>query len=528
MKMHYRFALILSLFILILANQRQASAQTVDYAIEYDIDRSALPALPNNELTLNIAVGDVIDFRLEDENGMTLDGDLDEENGVITVTTAAESILLTLATNTDNPLIGSFSVSTLKHNKQWAWSHGLDDNNDLSETISYFERRDWEGTLFLIGRQVETSFEFTDGMSQARAVELLNAGWSLGNHSYAHEDCDPLEDRTEEEEILEGQVVLDAIVAASERPAYQPISMAAPCFLPGYQPALETLQDRDATNIIYNESEDRYVLRLDPNITEVETLPNGTIYPFSLENPIGRDGYVDAFDDINTVIQTVDWVARQSDSGKHLWYNTFSHGPNVFLGNEGVEDRVNQLVEHIFREYGPFGTDEVWVAPAEHVVSYALLREEASIEIVSLSRNGDPVDDIEAARLAPDDLGGLESIVELPTRVRPVDTPIPILPLPTIEPQIIEVAPEATVDPSTEAMTDTVDAADTEVAMVTEATEGEIDEQAAAAETGSPSLFESLGILAWLLLGIALLAVFIAILLTGLIVWRYLQISRRS
>ncbi|MEM7802818.1 MAG: hypothetical protein AAF633_26750, partial [Chloroflexota bacterium] len=220
-------------------------------------------------------------------------------------------------------------------------------------------------------------------------------------------------------------------------------------------------------------------------------------------------------------IQTVDWIARQSDSGKHLWYNSLSHGPSIFLGNEGVENRVNQLIEHIYREYGPWGSDEVWVAPSDQIYSYILVRDGIDIEIIDIDRGGFAYDESEAMQLPPEELVGLESIEILPTRVRPVDTPIPILKLATQEP-IVE--PTATPEPAV--ITDTVEIdGEDELAMVSNDSSGLVSQSAA--QTPS-ALFSSLGILAWLLLVVSFMTIMIALVLSVLLFLRYRQLRRRG
>lgn len=408
----------------------QAQTDPFDYEVTYEIDRSGLPPLYFQDITLGVAVGELVDYAAETGDGETLEGLYAAQDGLLFLTTSADQIELSFTTETNNPRIGSFGLAPLRDNKLWAWSHGLDDNRFLEESISLFERRKWVGTLFLIGSFVEDSFNFDDALSTDEVVSLLDNGWSLGNHTYDDPYCFETDDSLpKEEEILRGHAVLREIVTAAEaRPNYVPLSFGAPCFSAQYDVALnKLLQNRrkDGSIPLYNESQGVFTIRVDAETTGDEMLEGRPVVSFDLERVIGRDGRIDG-GNVTDVLQHVDWVSRQADKGIHLWYNSLSHGPLENTNNEEVNDSLDQMIEHIYREYGPLGTDEVWVAPSDAIYSYLLIREKGDFTVGRFVKNGENLDLEQAQKLPLEALKTLESIRIFPTVERPVDTPIPI------------------------------------------------------------------------------------------------------
>lgn len=405
------------------------------YEIEYEIDRSAVPNLPLNDITLNVAVGEANAISAVDENGEDLLTLYNEKTGVVSITTAGDLIKLSFFTETaGNPLIGSYVPATLKNDFQWAWSHGIDDNENLEGSIRQLQERDWTGTLFLIGELIEEATTNPDFITATRAQELLAEGWSIGNHSYDYLDCEA-RPGTYEQNILDGQQVLDELVATSETPEHIILSFAAPCFLNGFHPAMLSLRDSGTVSLRINESGDNSPVLLDSGSFD-QQIEGRQIATFDFDSPLGRKGTIDQ-GTLQDTIRDVDWVARNSNETQHLWYNSLSHGERE--DNEGVESRLGGLVEYIYRNYGPIGTNEVWVAPSDHIISYIIIRDLAKFDVVSVSRNSELLDKTIIRQVEPNSAGNLESSGFLPTRIRPVDTPIPI---------VVEIAKASTLVPT--------------------------------------------------------------------------------
>ena len=144
-------ALLLAVFILA-GSQQITEAAEDQYNIRWEIDRSTVPQITNDEITLIIAVGEASAITVVDENDADIPFTYDERKGVIIVTTAGTALDLSFFTNTTgNPLVGSYAPATLKNDYLWAWSHSFDDNANIAGSIEKFQARGWKGTLYLIG-----------------------------------------------------------------------------------------------------------------------------------------------------------------------------------------------------------------------------------------------------------------------------------------------------------------------------------------------------------------------------------------
>ncbi len=416
--------LVLFLALCVLAgSQRITEAAEDQYNIRWEIDRSTVPQVPNEEITLLIAVGEASAITIIDENEDTIPFTYDETKGVVRITTAGTAIDLSFFTNTiGNPLVGSYAPATLKNDYLWAWSHGFDDNANLSGSIDTFQARGWKATLYLIGNYVDRPWTERNLIQVPEIRQLLEDGWGIGNHTYNDINCD-FEITDYPKSVLDGQEPLNRLITDSDRPDYIVLGFAAPCFLEGYQPVVQNLRRSGDTTLVYNESGSRVPLALDANSSD-EFIEETLVVAFNDEQPIGRDGEIDE-GELDETIARIDWVARNSNENRHLWYNSLSHGERGT--NTGVENRLGSLVEYVYRTYGPLGTDEVWVAPADEIVSYVQIRDFANIRIASATRNGETLDRTDIRRVPNNTVGNLESSGFLPTRERIEDTPIPIM-----------------------------------------------------------------------------------------------------
>ena len=294
-----------------------AEAAEDKYVIQWEIDRTSVPRLTVNDITLNVAVGVANAISAVDENGEDLPVVYNEQNGVASITTAGDFIELTFFTETaGNPLIGSYVPATLKNNFKWAWSHGIDDNINLEGSISQFQKRNWTGTLFLIGERIERANSGPNRITTNRVQELMAEGWSIGNHTYAYDDCEARPGEYEQS-ILDGQEVIDSIITGSENPEYIALSLAAPCFLNGFHPALISLRDSGSVSLRINESGDNLPLILDPGAL----------------NQFVEDQQVNVFNvDSNYTI-----------SGNQL-YQQYAYGSNLFyVGNVDFSNNSQSL-----------------------------------------------------------------------------------------------------------------------------------------------------------------------------------------
>ena len=495
--------------LLVSGAQWRIEAAEDEYLIRWEIDRLSAPNLPFQDITLNVAVGEANGIRVNDLDGNELEFEYDEQNGIVSITTDGDAVELAFFTETaGNQLVGSFAPATLKYNRQWAWSHGFDDNFNLEGPISQFEERDWRGTLFLIGEPIIRPGGQINLLTTSEIQAFLADGWSLGNHSFDYYECEPRPGEYEQN-IIDGQEVLDNLIERSGRPDYTVISFAAPCFLDQFHSAILDVRENPEISLRVNESGGRFPLLVDNNAIDL-FVEDIQVFAYNPDLPIGRDATIDG-DTLEEAIRRIDWIARNADATHHIWYNSLSHGENEALENEGTESRVGSLVEYIYRNYGPLGTNEVWVAPSDQVVSYVTLRDTVQFEVVRAVRNSESIDPSLIREVEQNNVGQLESVGFLPTRIRPEDTPIPIV----AEAIAVEVATAVPTEEVSEVASD-----DTEVTEPEPSTDevAQVDWEQLAADTSEteltgPQTDDSAGGISNLLMGIILSAVCVVTLL---------------
>ena len=336
----------------------------------YDIDRSNLPPISFTDLTLNIYLGAI--------NGATVTVDgashphtYDPATGYLTLTTTGSALTIVADGATNDDDLGFVHRGKLKDNRSWAWSHGFDDNFNLEPAIALFEEKDWTGSIYLIADLVDPTAVRNYAVDEIRGRELLNNGWSLGGHG-SDSSCTDFN----EPAVIESLTRIEDIVAGSNRPDYHVTGFAAPCFVSQYHPIVLDLRDRGVTDVRFNESGGDYIQIVDPGAT---TFFDGSrrADAFNIDARIGRDVRIE-FAPFSQISADIDWISEQSESDDlHLWYNSLSHG--------NQEANVELLVDYIYDNYGPGGTDEVWVAPADQIYSYIITRDDTDVTLSSVS-----------------------------------------------------------------------------------------------------------------------------------------------
>jgi peptidoglycan/xylan/chitin deacetylase (PgdA/CDA1 family) len=352
-----------------------AGAEPVLYQthLTYTIDRTAVPNLYYNDLTLNIYVGAVISVEVT-SNGQPLPYQYDAGSGYVTFTSSAVVVTVRLE-HQDLPGsdAGSFAKAPLKHNKKWAWSHGLDDNTYLRPAIELMAARGWRGTLFLIGKEIEDERD-EEWIIDAPAIrELVGQGWSFGSHTWDHAcDADRLSDPTfMRTTILNGFYRLDGIIQSSSVPDYRLISFASPCFRSEYHPYILQMVADGETDVLFDEAGNDYRLIVNPGAADYNS-DGRTAVAFNPSRRIGRDPKLElGAAGIAGAKAEMDWMAVHAAPDRHFWYNSLTHGH--------WQDALGQLVEYVYDQYGPGGSNEVWVAPSDEIYSYLLVRDGSQV-----------------------------------------------------------------------------------------------------------------------------------------------------
>jgi hypothetical protein len=345
----------------------------VQTIITYTIDRTAVPPLYYNDLTLNVYVGAVISLEVS-AGGQPLTYQYNPASGELSFTTSAGLVTVTLTH--EEPLAGdagSFTRAPLKDNRKWAWSHGLDDNVYVRPAMQVLEARGWRGTLFLIGKDIEDERD-EDWVIDAIAIrQLVAEGWSFGNHTWDHV-CDPatLSDPVfVRATILNGYYRLLGIIQSSAVPDYRIVSFASPCFRHEYHPVILQMVADAETDVLFDEAGNDYRLVVDPGASDYSG-GGKTAVAFTPTRPIGRDIKLElGAGGIAGAKAEMDWMAAHAAPDRHFWYNTLTHGHH--------EQALSQLVAHVYYHYGPGGSNEAWVAPSDEIYSYLLVRDRSEI-----------------------------------------------------------------------------------------------------------------------------------------------------
>ncbi len=416
-------AMILALILIVTTS---AEAVGTPYRFVYQVDRAAVPPVTSGDLTLLFQVGDANTIEVVDENGDPILYTYRPESGTVMVTTSAAVIDLRFETENESPQLGLVTKGFLLDNKRWAWSHGFNGTEDLESSIALFNQRNWRGTIFLTGVLVELR-PALNFLSQEQITELVSDGWSLGNQTYNDYTCQPIIG-SEVTTINRNQQTLTDIIAESTRPDYVPLSFAPPCGLNEYlTPFKNILLEGDSTLQLY-EGGGRIPVIVDKNAREQFVAEDKFAFPFDLNEPLGRDSLIE-LGEIDRSIEQFDWLSTYAGPNRHFWMNTATAG--------GQEENLEAIISYVYNTYGPAGTDEVWVAPSDVILSYFFTRDNARVVVTAGEINSVPLTGPELQRLEEQ-----SQATSTPTST-PVNTMTPtitatptatITPLPSITP----------------------------------------------------------------------------------------------
>ena len=352
------------------------------------IDRSAVPELYFNDLTLIVQVNDASDFAVI-SNGKAIPFTQAGPNLLVTTDADSFSVVLTPGTNLAN--LCDVEKAALLDDKRWAWSHGFDDNVNLLASIQEFRDKSWPATIFPIAKDYDQTRE-QDWITDEPYVnrELLPEGWALGNHSWNHERFDTSEPTIENyrADILDAQARFNESIARSSTPNFKVMVFASPNFSGNYdEPFSEATQTTDLKLL---ETGNDFMLVVTGDAAYAPEGSPVVAQPLTGRTKIGRDIAVE----INPadVISKIDWMAANSTEFRRFWYNTLSHGDR--------EANLKIVLEHIWNSYGPEGTNEAWVASSTEIYSYALTRDNAAISV----ETSDQIPEIEEGETSPNKL----------------------------------------------------------------------------------------------------------------------------
>lgn len=329
------------------------------------IDLSSVPDLYFRDATLLIQVNDATDISV---NAGRDSLPFTKEGNELIVTTSATELNLNLTPGSQTADLCKATPASLRDNKKWAWSHGFDDNTFLKAAISEFRAKSWPATIFVIAKDYQQNRNENWIVDEPFYNQtLLSEGWALGNHSWNHErfDTDTPTAEDYKSDIMKGQQRLEEGIGRSFAPDFRVMVFASPNFSSAYnQPFTEA---KGETDLLLQETGNDYLLTVNSD----SDFTAGQITARTLANrtQIGRDISIEFAP--AEVIATIDWMANNHASGQRFWYNSLSHGSK--------EENLKTVINHVWQNYGPEGTDEVWVASSTEIYSYILTRDAMQI-----------------------------------------------------------------------------------------------------------------------------------------------------
>ncbi|MFA5828688.1 MAG: Ig-like domain-containing protein [Candidatus Shapirobacteria bacterium] len=340
-------------------------ANPIYYTLSFTADKSAVPSLYYQQLTYLVHLG-TVDEATVTTGDTTVVSHYSSLTGDLWFTSPQNSFEL-LIKNPSDPTVFTVSKSALKDHKSFAWSHGMDDNVNLAAQVALLNSKNWRGTFNLIGNIIQDARNESWIYDKPVLTTLLQQGWALSNHTYNHQCVgDQISDpEFMENTILNGYNKIMEIVSASSVPGYKVLGFAAPCFVSAYDAYVLAMRTAAATSIMYNESQSNGLMRIDQDAASYSNSGRVALAVDSDTIKIGRDMSIET--DYSVTNSIMDWMSANASSSRHFWLNTLTHG--------NKEASLGQVIDHVYDNYGPGGSDEVWVAPATEIYSYFLVRD---------------------------------------------------------------------------------------------------------------------------------------------------------
>lgn len=369
------------------ARRADASGSATEYWLSYTIDRSALSgqswiAFP--AVTLCVTVGDVDKVEAySDGRSVAVRYDQTSSLKRAIVTTEGTRVDLRLTNLRSSPSgIGSVSVAKLRDDKRWAYSLTFDDGfySVWTNGKAYLDRVGQRAGVAVIGLFLFSDLPLTRGdpgfdlnawiaaqperqdsptlgkgyMGPAQLRELQAAGWSLFNHTYSHSLGVP--DNLKLQDILATNLAIERII-------------------PGYHVGVFTVPLGDTT---YGTVSDDAALGLRLRQTwETTAMPRVSVDGTLTVNPTYLMGRYDVGEYEKYMSVTHNMVV--SSPNTHYWLSMHAHGIDPERSGAPEADWAWLAADAAQFAYGPGGTDELWVAPADEVFNYWYVRDRVQV-----------------------------------------------------------------------------------------------------------------------------------------------------
>jgi hypothetical protein len=332
--------------------------------VRWQIDRSAVPDWVSfGALTYRLAVPNTTTVWAWGD-GRPLAVRHDSATGTAWVTTAARELLLAAqGEGVQASAIGDPVITVLRDDKLWAYSLTFDDGRLSVYNVAYPELRryGYRAATAVIGEWLTRSDAHQYGFANTADLNaLLEAGWSIFNHSYYHSqapsDITLDNARRGQEAItrwLNGYRCTVFTVPFTNQTEIDPywipiINNNAPAL------GLHLMQLESANTTAY--------MTLDQMLTTVPT----TTYHIGRRNILNWDRGFNVFDQAH--------AAAVGRNPQHAWVSLHGHEVCYEARCEQEACAVAESSAYLYNTYGAGGTDEVWVAPADEVFQYYVTR----------------------------------------------------------------------------------------------------------------------------------------------------------
>jgi Polysaccharide deacetylase/Secretion system C-terminal sorting domain len=295
----------------------------------------------------------------------------------------------------NTPISVAISKAKLKYNKDFAYSLTFDDGTDDAVTtiLPVFK-----GGKVVGNNTTYTPLTYTDGCGNAIAFRggiawntanlagidihvgnapgmltwsqldsLYGFGWDVFNHTYSHKALatNVMREQDYNDEISKNSLaVRQRTKSKIEMPIFIPPSSDTNYHKKAFQTGHRLVFDQQGSFVGYKG------LQVDDNISL------GSLV-------IHRQGMEESIHELHRLEATAD----KSVSGKHFWYNEFTHRMDDFQGGGYHFNLFQNYMQRVANRYGKNGSDRMWMAPLQEVYEYLVMRQTTNYALQVSQKN---------------------------------------------------------------------------------------------------------------------------------------------
>jgi len=272
---------------------------------------------------------------------------------------------LVSAYRTAFPLMNGGAVSD-RYIDEWKNDQGGDGN--LSEGLCYSDgcgnRIPFRASIAINAKNIQPDSIVNRGhLSWLEVSRMVQAGWSVMNHGYAHATKDGTDYKAEVKRNIDtiawklNLFASQFIVPGGEGPQGYDLKYTKSAFQQG-------------SNAVGGNVGQGPIIRIDQALNLVNLA-----YRRSYVN--SNKGIPSLFKDENNILDSLFKVNLSAQAGRKYWFNEFTHS----TGNDnlwGISLKFKTLrfyLENVAKLYGIEGKDNIWMAPFEEVYDYLRMRD---------------------------------------------------------------------------------------------------------------------------------------------------------